>query len=69
MNSISLLPRVTGSLIPKGTQIVNFALAGLGQRPMLTPARPPQNGGGGSSSCPTCNLIAIPYDPNLPVLR
>jgi hypothetical protein len=65
----NLMPRATGSLIPKGTQIVNFATAGLGQPLGLTSARPPQNGGGGSSTCPTCNLVAIPYDPNLPTLR
>lgn len=65
--SISLLPRVTGSLVPKGGQSAPFWAAGVG--PYLTQ---PVNGSyrpAAQASCPTCNLIEIPYNPSLPVLN
>jgi hypothetical protein len=73
-----LLPFPAG-ITPKGTQIVDFRLAGLGLPLALVPAGPPQAGNAallthsvGASAgadCPTCNLVEIPYNPNLPVLN
>lgn len=63
----NLLPRVTGSLVPHGTQIVDFMSAGLGSAP-----RQPINGSyrpAQQESCPTCNLIEIPFNASLPALR
>lgn len=70
--SISLLPRVTGSLVPKGfarggANITNLVIAGVGSPggvPQLPATQTAANEG-----CPTCNLVEIPYNPNLPVLR
>jgi hypothetical protein len=58
----------------------HLALAGVGiASPTLIPGGPPQSGNQAllstplSSSpgadCPTCNLVEIPYDPTLPVLK
>lgn len=59
--------------------IFNMKVAGLGTPLTLRPAVPPQQGGGvylthplaaaAGADCPTCNLVEIPYNPDLPVLR
>lgn len=55
-------------LIPKADQIFDMALAGLGGYQVGAPALaiPAHTH---SADCPTCNLVEIPYDPNLPTLR
>jgi hypothetical protein len=71
-------------LWPPHTAQFDLALAGLGvQSPRpgihLTPGIPPQSGQRAlltasvahnhTADCPTCNLIEIPYDASLPMLR
>lgn len=62
-----------------GEHIFNTKLAGLGaQLPFYPGGGPPQEGGavylthplaiGAGVDCPTCNLVEIPYNPNLPRL-
>lgn len=70
--SISLLPRVSGALVPKGalagganiTSLVIHGVGAAGGRPQL-----PATQTAADESCPTCNLVEIPYNPSLPVLR
>jgi hypothetical protein len=73
-----LLP-VPSGLFPKSSSIVSLALAGVG-RPLAAPhSGPPQAGNvplvthplgvSAGADCPTCNLVEIPYNPNLPALR
>jgi len=76
--SANLMPRFNTALI-KGSQVVDFARAGLGTSLNLAPSGPPQGGAqpylsypvavAAGADCPTCNLVEIPYNPSLPVLR
>ena len=84
-NSPHILQATPSGLWPAHTNIIDMALAGIGvQSPRIGTrfhaAPPPQQGQDAllthptagqhpGADCPTCNLIAIPYNPNLPVLR
>jgi len=72
---MSILYPFSSTLIPKASQITNFATAGLGVMggAVLRPAQPPQSGQPAlltypqsGAACPTCNLVEIPYDASLP---
>jgi hypothetical protein len=71
-----LLPFPAG-IVPGSLQLL---LKGIGSyAPTLTPGLPPQSGSApllthpvgvsGGADCPTCNLVEIPYNPTLPVLK
>jgi hypothetical protein len=81
-NSPHVLAAYPQKLVPSFRQIADGQLAGLGT-PFVHhhPAGPPQTGqhynaamGNSAASaavsapCPTCNLVEIPYNPNLPML-
>jgi hypothetical protein len=72
------------SIAPRGTQIFDMRLAGIGTKsPAIgtnfSPGKPPQSGANAllthpvgvshGADCPTCNLVEIPYNPNLPRIR
>ena len=72
---MSILYPFSSTLIPKASQITNFATAGLGVvgAVVLRPAQPPQAGQPAlltypqtGTPCATCNLVEIPYDASLP---
>lgn len=75
----NLNPRWSALISPYGDAIADFVNAGQGLELQFTRSGPPQAGAvpfvthpvgaQHGADCPTCDLVEIPYNPNLPVLR
>lgn len=74
----NLRPRVSSALLPKGSQIVDLMATGLkplasipgqGAQIYSAPLLSHAVGAAHGADCPTCDLVEIPYNPNLPVLN